>query len=303
MAFRYDPTINYQTYDFSTVTIKDILGFDLVGEKPEWMPSKEYEDNGIDLATLPNYLIWLIPTMVKDNQFQNEDDWDQFIGQIAAKLLKFSDVINLADGDDVAYGYGGNDDIDGGDGNDDLYGGEGQDDLDGGYGTDQLFGEVDDDDVSGGGGNDEVDGGAGNDAVSGDAGNDVVNGGEGSDVISGGDGKDTLTGGAGQDFFVFNSNFKKSANVDRIKDFKVADDTIRLDNAVFKSLGLDGDLSAKAFVKNKSGKAADKFDRVIYETGTGKLFYDADGTGKGAAYHIATLSKNLAMSHADFVII
>ena len=64
-----------------------------------------------------------------------------------------------------------------------------------------------------------------------------------------------------------------------------------------------GKLSAAAFAKNTSGLATDKYDRVIYETDTGKLFYDADGNGKVKAVHFATLTKNLALTADDFFII
>jgi len=40
-----------------------------------------------------------------------------------------------------------------------------------------------------------------------------------------------------------------------------------------------------------------------YGTKTGKLTYDADGNGKIAAIHFATIGKNLALTNLDFVII
>ena len=50
-------------------------------------------------------------------------------------------------------------------------------------------------------------------------------------------------------------------------------------------------------------KAADAKDHVIYDKGTGKLFYDADGTGAKAQVQIAQLTKNLKMTYADFFVI
>ena len=47
----------------------------------------------------------------------------------------------------------------------------------------------------------------------------------------------------------------------------------------------------------------DREDRVIYDKGTGKLYYDADGSGHGAQVQIAQLTKNLKMTYADFYVI
>ena len=44
-------------------------------------------------------------------------------------------------------------------------------------------------------------------------------------------------------------------------------------------------------------------DRIIYETDTGKLFYDADGSGENPAVQIAKLSPNLKLTASDFWII
>jgi Ca2+-binding RTX toxin-like protein len=79
------------------------------------------------------------------------------------------------------------------------------------------------------------------------------------------------------------------------------DDTIRLDNAVFSGLST-GDLSGAAFVRNASGNAEDRSDRIIYEKDTGNLYFDRDGSGSAAKVHFATLDKNLALSQADFLV-
>jgi Ca2+-binding RTX toxin-like protein len=140
----------------------------------------------------------------------------------------------------------------------------------------------------------------GNDTLNGDAGNDALDGGVGLDMLAGGLGTDTLTGGAGQDVFMFTTKASMS-NVDRILDFSVADDTIQLENAVFTKLKA-GKLAKSAFWKG--AKAHDKSDRVIYDSKKGYLYYDADGSGsKAKQVPVATLSKNLKMTHADFFVI
>jgi Ca2+-binding RTX toxin-like protein len=111
-----------------------------------------------------------------------------------------------------------------------------------------------------------------------------------------------MSGGAGQDRFVFDST-PAAGNVDGIQDFNVTDDTILLDRAVFTALGSPGALSAEAF---STTGASDLNDRILYNTSTGQLFYDADGLGGGAAIQFATLTivgTLTTLTHADFQII
>ena len=133
-------------------------------------------------------------------------------------------------------------------------------------------------------------------------GNDSLNGAGGNDTLFGGLGNDTLTGGAGADVFVFNFAPNLSSNFDRITDFSVADDTIQLENAVFTDLGLaTGTLSAAAFVTGTA--ALDAADRIVYNSATGALFYDSNGSAAGGAIQIAALSAGLALTYNDFMII
>jgi Ca2+-binding RTX toxin-like protein len=169
--------------------------------------------------------------------------------------------------------------------------------LTGTSGSDVLTGNV---------GNDVLKAGAGNDTVSGGAGNDTLYGGSGNDKISGGTGKDTLKGESGKDTFVFDTKPGKS-NVDKVLDFIVKDDSFWLDNAVFTKLGKKGTEANPAKLSKSfftiGDKAKDKNDYVIYDDKKGKLFYDADGSGKGKQVEIATLSKNLKMTEKDFFIV
>ena len=64
-------------------------------------------------------------------------------------------------------------------------------------------------------------------------GRDVLTGGAGSDTISGGGGRDVLIGGTGIDYFLFDAALSSTTNVDRIRDFSVADDTIVLSKSIF----------------------------------------------------------------------
>jgi Ca2+-binding RTX toxin-like protein len=124
----------------------------------------------------------------------------------------------------------------------------------------------------------------------------------GSNILDGKEGSDTLSGLSGMDFFVF-STALGATNVDTITDFSVVADTIQLENAIFTALTTTGTLSPDAFRANTTGLAAAASDRIIYETDTGKLFYDADGSGAGNGIHFATVTDGLAFTNADFVVV
>ena len=74
-----------------------------------------------------------------------------------------------------------------------------------------------------------------------------------------------------------------------------------MDDAVFTTIGALGALNAAAFVIGAA--AADGSDRIIYNAGTGALFFDADGTGAGAAVQFGWLTPGLALSASDFMVI
>lgn len=147
-------------------------------------------------------------------------------------------------------------------------------------------------------GNDVIFGLGGADKLYGRAGADQLYGGTGNDRLWGGAGADVLSGGTGTDIFVFDAPF--AAAVDRITDFSPADDTIRLENAIFTGL-VTGGLRTSAF--HAGTKAHDSTDRVIYDAGTGAVYFDADGTGALAAQQFAQLTPGLAVTQADFYVI
>ncbi|WP_262267170.1 MULTISPECIES: calcium-binding protein [Microvirga] len=146
-------------------------------------------------------------------------------------------------------------------------------------------------------------GDSGDNRLKGLGGNDTIKGLGGDDYLYGGAGNDVLSGGSGRDNFVFDVRPNRSTNNDKITDFRAADDTIWLDNAVFTKIGADGALKAAAFRSNMTGQAQDRSDRIIYEKDTGKLFYDADGTGSAASVHFATLTNKAAVNVKDFYVL
>ncbi|RZJ24481.1 MAG: calcium-binding protein, partial [Haliea sp.] len=121
-------------------------------------------------------------------------------------------------------------------------------------------------------------------SLNGGAGNDLLDGGGLS--LSGFTAGDLLTGGTGQDTFRFSSAINGPAT--RIADFMAADDTIQLDNAIFAALA-DGALGANAFQAGTQSTAGAADVRIILNTSTGGLFYDADGAGGADAVQFATV--------------
>jgi Ca2+-binding RTX toxin-like protein len=128
----------------------------------------------------------------------------------------------------------------------------------------------------------------------------IVEGNAGANVLNGGGGNDVLVGFGGADSFVF-ATALGGGNVDLIADFQTGTDRIQLDDAVFGEIGGLGTLDAGAFVIGSA--AGDANDRIIYNSNTGQLFFDADGTGAGAAVLFATLQGAPALSASDFLVI
>jgi Ca2+-binding RTX toxin-like protein len=152
------------------------------------------------------------------------------------------------------------------------------------------------------GGNDQFIGGGVTDYILGFAGNDAIRGEGAGDILNGGAGRDALTGGSGADTFVFDARVI-SGNRDTISDFSHGQhDEIQLQNSVFAGLGaaVQNLAPAKFFA---GASAHDANDRVIYDSATGKLFYDRDGTGAHAQVLIATLTNHATLVSGDFQVI
>src|SRR5687767_4949420 len=210
-------------------------------------------------------------------------------------------VINGTSGNDTLADTSGNDTINGLAGNDTINGGSGGSDVvNGGDGRDSLqfmtaTGAVVVDFVAGTAGNtsftsiEKVVTGDFNDRLTGDGAAQNLTARAGSDTLAGAGGVDTLWGGAGSDTFIFRE--AGTANADTIGDWTSGSDEIALDNAIMNALGGDGDFVAGVtrFWASSTGTAHDGNDRVIYNTNTRSLYYDADGNSSGAAQLIATV--------------
>jgi Ca2+-binding RTX toxin-like protein len=222
-----------------------------------------------------------------------------------------NDKLSGGGGDDVLESGNGDDKISGGSGDDNLVGGSGKDHMSGGSGDDAYDVDQSDDKVTEGanqgddtvtahddyvlgrnietlilaedGGNINGTGNKGNDTLIGNSGDNVLDGGKG--------GSDSLTGGLGEDTFVLAS---KPANgvFDTITDFTSGEDLIQLSEKIFKAL--DDNTLADDFISYDNGSVpvANDGHHLLYNSDTGALYYDADGSGAKGAMQIALLGED-----------
>ncbi|APG85660.1 alkaline phosphatase [Sinorhizobium americanum CCGM7] len=208
--------------------------------------------------------------------------------------------------------------LSGGAGNDTLDGGQGADNLVGGSGSDAYIVDKKGDKVveAVNAGTDLVKSSisltlaanvenlvlTGNASISG-KGNALANaitGNAAANTLDGGAGSDLLSGNAGRDQFVFSTALGAS-NVDHIRDLSAMDDTIVLSSKIFTTL-MPGTLSPGLF-KEVAAAKVDASDRILYDSRTGALFYDADGSAAGKAVQFAHLDNKAAITSADFFIV
>ncbi|NVP54473.1 calcium-binding protein [Mycoplana rhizolycopersici] len=201
-GFRYTESGN----KFKSGTITDIVVFDPNGKVNSSLsvsPSEKlFSIKGLSLKSKE-----LVKFIDNENVYQY-GKYDKYYVIFEKNVFKgrdlfrggnLADEVNLQDGDDVAYGYGGDDILSASSGRDILYGGDGNDQLDGGAGKDFAYGGKGDDTLLLGPGNDVGYGGSGADGLNGQHGNDRLYGDRGNDLLEGHNGNDTLYGGSGSD--------------------------------------------------------------------------------------------------------
>ncbi|MBD1912742.1 MULTISPECIES: PQQ-dependent sugar dehydrogenase [unclassified Leptolyngbya] len=245
------------------------------------------------------------------------------------------ETLDARGGNDRLLGNNGNDTLLGGNGGDYLNGGNGRDLLRGGSGNDTYvhnLGDVITEAPNGGtdtvlsnrtyilGANLErltltgsrainglgnslgnrLQGNRANNSLRGNSGNDALIGSQGNDALTGGSGGDTLTGGVGRDRFIFDINVAFDVarmGVDTVTDFVSGLDKIVLDKTTFTAV------STLSFASVSSAAQAQTSAAIItYVTGSGSLFYNANGTasGFGTGGQFANLTDGLAINRADF---
>lgn len=279
--------------------------------------ARAYDNTGwvrTHLDQVEESVSWTVTLTVGNASVGNDTITGTLFGDYLVGLAG-NDIINGGNGDDAIFG-----DI----GNDTLYGGGGLDTMTGGLGNDRYFIDNAGDVVieSSSAGTDQVNsrlasyslptnvenltllsnalngtGNGLNNMFIGNTSGNLLSGKGGSDIFEGGMGNDVLVGGAGKDIFRFNT----AGSIDKLSDFSVIDDSIQLENNIFKSLTTLGTLPGSQF--RVGARALDANDFVIYNNANGALYYDSNGSGTGGAVQIATVGIGLPMTSADIVVI
>jgi Ca2+-binding RTX toxin-like protein len=163
-------------------------------------------------------------------------------------------------------------------------------DLAGNAGANRIYGAA---------GADVIDGGSGNDYLIGGLGNDVLLGGDGRDVLTGGAGHDELSGGSRGDWFRFTAAVGQG--IDTIDDFARGIDLIQISRSGFGGLGTS--LAASQVVADSGKRFGSTVERFHFNTSTGALLFDRDGSGaRYAPVQIATLLGVSGLTSRDFVL-
>ena len=152
-------------------------------------------------------------------------------------------------------------------------------------------------------GNDVIRGNGATNALFGFAGADSLDGAGGADVLRGGTGIDTLTGGTGDDTFRFSALNECG---DLITDFAGNlgnNDRFQITAAAFGGGLVAGALAANQFQTRADNIAQDADDRFIFNTTDRTLWFDADGSGAGAAIMVADLQAGAVVTAADILLI
>jgi Ca2+-binding RTX toxin-like protein len=129
---------------------------------------------------------------------------------------------------------------------------------------------------------------------------DKLVGGAGADTFEGGAGSDEITLGGGSDTLIFSS----LSGIDTVKDFNPAQDVIQLAKAAMAALGAVGGLTDAEFEAGAGLAAAtEATTRIFYNETSGALYYDADGSGGGAAVQLATFTTAPQLTHTQLFIV
>lgn len=129
-------------------------------------------------------------------------------------------------------------------------------------------------------------------------------GSNGNDTLSGDSGgNDILNGGNGIDTFAFNNNY--NGGVDSLYDFNASNELIQIptDSLYFSGSGLSpGTLLANQFTIGTSATTSEQ--RFIYNSATGALYFDRDGSGSAfSQVQFAQLSAGLSPTNNNFVVV
>jgi Ca2+-binding RTX toxin-like protein len=142
-------------------------------------------------------------------------------------------------------------------------------------------------------------GDADNENIVGSTVRDDIVGGDGTNSLNGHLGRDFLSGGSpagGIDRFVFDTTLGPD-NFDRVSDFEIDIDELRIENTIFTGVGAAGNLAANRF--HTGNVATDADHRIIYNDVSGAVFFDEDGVGGVDQVRFAILDAGLALDNLD----
>ncbi|MEH2051734.1 hypothetical protein [Nostoc sp.] len=146
-----------------------------------------------------------------------------------------------------------------------------------------------------------LNGGDGNDSLSasGALGKNTLYGGNGNDILIGGNANDTLYGGNGIDTFAFNSF---NEGIDSLYDFNATNELIEVAAAGFGGGLSPGSLSANQFTIGISATTSNQ--RFIYDSSTGGLYFDRDGSASGfTQIKFAQILGGVTLTENNFVVV
>jgi Ca2+-binding RTX toxin-like protein len=158
--------------------------------------------------------------------------------------------------------------------------------------------------LTGSPGNDSLMAYAGKDKLYGKAGNDKLQGMAGDDTLDGGIGNDVLTGGGGADTFYLRAG---ATQADTVRDFShVQHDRIALASSYFAvGSSLDSTEFKSAANIDPQGGSANANAKILYDSDTGRLYYDADGSGsasKPLLMAVLGVTEHPVLGLTDFVV-
>ncbi len=198
--------------------------------------------------------------------------------------------VDNSDGGLNIRGFNDNDRLNGSGGPDLIRGKRGDDAISGLNGDDRIFGDRGDDSIQGDQGDDTIRGGQGNDTLHGNVGDDVLTGDSGSRFRGSG------SGASGVDVFLFGEGLFPNAVVlpadvvslgnDTVTDFQSGEDKIAFSAVTFGfAVPAPQPLPGAEFavVENASIGTVDlQTARIVYDQGTGALYYNRDAAAPTA---------------------
>lgn len=304
---------NINNANFDLFAVQGIL----IDKAKDYLPAKIYTDDSYIVVEKDefssSYLIYSeVKTVYDFTEGHSFIGYGTQIENLNGSL--FDDILIGNQANNAIYGSDGNDTIDGGDGNDYIDGGNDSDTMNGGNGNDIFIVNQTGDSVIelAHSGIDSIYAsvnfklganvenlvligntleGIGNELdniIEGNNLDNTLNGSSGNDVLLGGSGNDILTGGSGSDIFIFDAILDGS--FDTITDFNTVEaDFIQLDSSIFDSLNRSDSSSLDQFIN--------------YNSTTGVISYDSDGSDIQDPIHFATVSEGLTFDNSWFSVI